>query len=220
MAAQEDYESQNVEDLKEELRTRDLPVSGTKEELVARLKEDDDSEDDSEVKPEQINLDDELAKPQSESGITPDDLVGGKPADPDGLKVKLAKLRSEANKSNVATVDDPEAGVVGEAGPAGPQGPVLDRFGAGATGGGMIAELSPEEAKELRAPEEAINAKREARMLKNSQALGVEGINPETGAGPMGPSEPSPEEAEATAKEASDKAADKSQEIKASKKNS
>lgn len=35
------YASQSVEDLKEELRSRDLPVSGTKDELVARLEEDD-----------------------------------------------------------------------------------------------------------------------------------------------------------------------------------
>lgn len=39
------YEAQTVEDLKDELRERDLPVSGTKDELIARLEEDDNAED-------------------------------------------------------------------------------------------------------------------------------------------------------------------------------
>jgi hypothetical protein len=37
----EGYQSQSVDDLKDELRRRDLPVSGNKDELVARLEEDD-----------------------------------------------------------------------------------------------------------------------------------------------------------------------------------
>jgi hypothetical protein len=35
------YDEYSVEELKEELRERDLPVSGTKDELIARLEEDD-----------------------------------------------------------------------------------------------------------------------------------------------------------------------------------
>lgn len=41
-----DYEDQSVEELKDELRRRDLPISGNKTELIARLEEDDESEDD------------------------------------------------------------------------------------------------------------------------------------------------------------------------------
>jgi hypothetical protein len=37
----ESYEANTVEELREELRARDLPVSGHKDELVARLEEDD-----------------------------------------------------------------------------------------------------------------------------------------------------------------------------------
>jgi SAP domain len=39
--AKSDYEDSTVEELRDELRDRDLPVSGTKDELVARLVEDD-----------------------------------------------------------------------------------------------------------------------------------------------------------------------------------
>lgn len=42
----EGYEAMDVDDLKEELRSRGLKVSGTKPELVARLEEDDDSDED------------------------------------------------------------------------------------------------------------------------------------------------------------------------------
>lgn len=40
---EEGYNAQTVDELKDELRARDLPVSGTKEELVERLEEDDSS---------------------------------------------------------------------------------------------------------------------------------------------------------------------------------
>lgn len=40
-SVEEGYESQTVEELKEECRSRDLPVSGTKAELVERLEADD-----------------------------------------------------------------------------------------------------------------------------------------------------------------------------------
>jgi hypothetical protein len=39
----DNYDTWMVEDLQEELRNRDLPVSGKKKELVARLREDDES---------------------------------------------------------------------------------------------------------------------------------------------------------------------------------
>lgn len=38
---EQSYEANTVEELREELRARDLPVSGHKEELIARLEEDD-----------------------------------------------------------------------------------------------------------------------------------------------------------------------------------
>lgn len=41
---QESYEDWNVEQLKEEARNRDLTVSGTKDELIQRLVEDDEAE--------------------------------------------------------------------------------------------------------------------------------------------------------------------------------
>jgi hypothetical protein len=42
------YESWSVDDLKEELRKRDLKVSGSKDALVERLEEDDESDEDDE----------------------------------------------------------------------------------------------------------------------------------------------------------------------------
>lgn len=40
-----DYEDLTVAELQDRLRDRDLPVSGTKDELIARLVEDDDSDE-------------------------------------------------------------------------------------------------------------------------------------------------------------------------------
>lgn len=44
-AEDSDYSEWSIEELKDALRTRGLPVSGNKDELVARLEEDDESED-------------------------------------------------------------------------------------------------------------------------------------------------------------------------------
>lgn len=41
----DNYEDLNKDDLKAALAERDLPTSGTKDELIARLREDDDSEE-------------------------------------------------------------------------------------------------------------------------------------------------------------------------------
>lgn len=40
-----DYNDQSVEELKDELRRRDLPVSGSKDDLIARLEADDEESD-------------------------------------------------------------------------------------------------------------------------------------------------------------------------------
>jgi hypothetical protein len=44
----DEYDDMLADDLKEELRKRDLPVSGNKDELIARLREDDESDEDDE----------------------------------------------------------------------------------------------------------------------------------------------------------------------------
>lgn len=43
-----EYDEMSKDDLQDALRERDLPVSGSKQELIARLQEDDNSEDDEE----------------------------------------------------------------------------------------------------------------------------------------------------------------------------
>ncbi len=110
-----------------------------------------------------INLDDELAA--GNPGISPDDLLGGHPKNPGELRKKLANLRNQAEvEADHAFAES--GNIVGEAGPAGPRGPVVDRFGPDVSpqGGGMIAELTPEEAQVRRAPEEVKGAAQEAKI--------------------------------------------------------
>lgn len=107
-----------------------------------------------------VNLDELITggKPNASGaalGLTEDDLIGGHPVDPAGLKNRLANARAEREKEAAEALAAPGHNIVGEAGPSGPKGPVVDRFGPSASGSGLVADLSVDVAKERRAADEA-----------------------------------------------------------------
>jgi hypothetical protein len=64
--AEESYQSNTVEELREELRARGLPISGHKDDLVARLKEDD---ADAEAEEAEANGEAEAKEPSNEVAV-------------------------------------------------------------------------------------------------------------------------------------------------------
>ncbi len=126
-----------------------------------------------------INLDEHITggNANPNSGIKPEDLVGGQPVDPNGLKRRLAAARLGL-EAEAAEVFEESGNIMGEAGPAGPAGPVVDRVGPASSGQGMIAELPVKEAQARRGPDEAEGAAAEAKQ-GNGNAEGADvGHNP------------------------------------------
>ncbi len=118
-------------------------------------------------------------------GMTEDDLLGGHPVDPGGLKARLAAARAEREKEAAEALAAPEGNIVGEAGPSGPKGPVVDRFGPASSGSGMVADLSAEQAQARRSEEEAKGAAHDAALeQKAGQEQGGESVVASTGATP------------------------------------
>lgn len=74
---QPEYDDLTVEELRDELRDRDLKVSGSKDELVARLTEDEDAPED------------------DEQPTTSDDRPSGSSARAPGLRQVMARIREE-----------------------------------------------------------------------------------------------------------------------------
>jgi hypothetical protein len=114
-------------------------------------------------------------------GMTEDDLLGGHPVDPGGLKARLAAARAAREEEAAEALAAPEGNIVGEAGPSGPKGPVVDRFGPASSGSGMVADLSAEMAQQRRAEEEQKGAAHLAQLEEQGEQ-GDEAVVASTGA--------------------------------------
>jgi hypothetical protein len=149
-----------------------------------------------------------------ELGMTENDLIGGHPVDPGGLKARLAAARAAREEEAAEALAAPEGNIVGEAGPSGPKGPVVDRFGPAASGTGLIAELSAEAAQERRAPEEQKGAAHLAQLEEQGEQ-GDESVVASTGATVGKNTQQKPGAAKAQAKKVADRAKNASKASKA-----
>ena len=114
------YEDLNKEELQDELRERELPVSGTKDELIARLEEDDDAlvtepepddgPDGDKPEPEEGNLKVDVDAVLREHAEVSPELIAWREANPDATAIPPTLLPDAYQDGTVATPGMP-AGV-------------------------------------------------------------------------------------------------------------